>query len=250
MLPNILNPPKGMSLFPPSVYSNQVTLALPPPLPLNVREGGDNRKLSSCLSLRYRSHPSLCTPLPFHWQGTACTVRGAPVPGFDSLIPWPYAALYSDLDVEMNRFTVSQAPSTTQPLAVARRRSQASTNRQRHVRVLLTIYASPRLPPHQVRSPPFFFPHFALIVLSLQPTSWQTSSLFTFSPLSGLIKEHKVETIRPLPGEGVAEWLKNRLWGWRGQEGHMLGLPAHVGSVRSELDREAAMLRAKKREAR
>jgi hypothetical protein len=36
MLPNILNPPKGESLFPPTVFSNHVTLSLPHPLPLKV----------------------------------------------------------------------------------------------------------------------------------------------------------------------------------------------------------------------
>lgn len=30
----------------------------------------------------------------------------------------------------------------------------------------------------------------------------------------------EVESIRPLPGEGVAEWLRNRLLGWTKQEEH------------------------------
>jgi hypothetical protein len=70
--------------------------------------------------------------------------------------------------------------------------------------------------------------------------------LFTFSPLSGLIKDHKVETIRPLPGEGAAEWLKNRLWGWRGSGIESLGFPARAGAVDRELEKDAAFVRFRK----
>ena len=56
-----------------------------------------------------------------------------------------------------------------------------------------------------------------------QPTSWQTSSLYTFSPISGLIIHHQVETIRPLPGESVGAWLNERLWGWNVRAGQSEG---------------------------
>jgi hypothetical protein len=54
---------------------------------------------------------------------------------------------------------------------------------------------------------------------------WKTSSLYTLSPLTGRIISHEVESIRPLPGEGVAEWLKTRLLGWTSAQKDHENLP-------------------------
>jgi hypothetical protein len=59
--------------------------------------------------------------------------------------------------------------------------------------------------------------------LTLQEATWHTSSLYSFSPYTGLIASHEVETIRPLPGEGVAEWLMSRLLGWTSRHGQAHG---------------------------
>lgn len=67
--------------------------------------------------------------------------------------------------------------------------------RVRQIRVMLSIHGTPRLPPHKV-------------------AVWHTSNLYTFSPYSGLIAEHEVEAIRPLPGEGVMEWIQGAVSGW------------------------------------
>jgi hypothetical protein len=66
---------------------------------------------------------------------------------------------------------------------------------------------------------------------SPQPTSWQTSSLYTFSPVSGLVTEHLVETIRPLPGESVGAWLSARLWHGRAAESEGYQTIPGVGMV-------------------
>ena len=58
---------------------------------------------------------------------------------------------------------------------------------------------------------------------------WKTSSLYTICPRTGLILAHEVESIRPLPGEGVTEWLKTRLLGWTGHAKQHEGL--HDGEV-------------------
>lgn len=47
-----------------------------------------------------------------------------------------------------------------------------------------------------------------------QEAVWKTCSLYTLCPRTGKIMSHEVESIRPLPGEGVTEWLKTRLLGW------------------------------------
>jgi hypothetical protein len=86
--------------------------------------------------------------------------------------------------------TFSAAPAASSPQSAVREAllGRAPTHRQKQIRVLLTVTGKPRLPPHK-------------------EATWHTSSLYTFSPYSGLIASHEVETIRPLPGEGVGEWI-------------------------------------------
>jgi hypothetical protein len=83
-------------------------------------------------------------------------------------------------------------PSANSGSAAADVLAGAPLRRQKQIRVLLSIEGNPRLPPHKA-------------------ATWSTSSLFTFSPATGLIASHEVEAIRPLPGESVAEWLGKAL---------------------------------------
>ena len=92
------------------------------------------------------------------------------------------------------------------------------THRQKQIRVLLSIHGMPRLPPHN-------------------EAMWHTSSLYTFSPYSGLIQSHEVEAIRPLPGEGVVEWLTSRMLGWTSRHGGSEGAIPCPRAVPVELDR-------------
>ncbi|KAJ9109208.1 hypothetical protein QFC21_000537 [Naganishia friedmannii] len=120
--------------------------------------------------------------------------------------------MHTDVYASLDKVTVSpnvNARMATKDL-VKRLPNADRKRRNRQVRVELSVNGTPRLTPDH-------------------PTSWKTSSLYTFSPLSGLIIEHEVETIRPLPGEGVAEWLSHRLWGFRANTGEELNpIPAHA----------------------
>jgi hypothetical protein len=89
-------------------------------------------------------------------------------------------ALHTDLATTLQRMTFSPP---TPP----------HTHKQ--IRVQLALHGHPRLPPHH-------------------RAEWTTSNLYTFNPYSGLIASHEVEAIRPLPGEGVGEWVMHRLLGW------------------------------------
>ncbi|KAJ9125555.1 hypothetical protein QFC22_000517 [Naganishia vaughanmartiniae] len=120
--------------------------------------------------------------------------------------------MHTDVYASLDKMTVS--PNVTARMAtkdlVKRSPNTERKRRNRQVRVELSVNGTPRLTPDH-------------------PTSWKTSSLYTFSPLSGLIIEHEVETIRPLPGEGVAEWLSHRLWGFRANTSEELNpVPAHA----------------------
>lgn len=87
------------------------------------------------------------------------------------------------------------------------------SHRQKQTRVLVSVTGTPRLPTNHVS---FSAIYCRSQLIRWQEAIWRTSSLYTFSPLSGLIISHEVESVRPLPGEGVAEWLKHRLLGWTG----------------------------------
>ncbi|WWC87757.1 uncharacterized protein L201_002649 [Kwoniella dendrophila CBS 6074] len=112
-------------------------------------------------------------------------------------------ALHTDLRTDLERMSFSPTPSQ---LAQSDTRSALifvkkpiPSHRQKQIRVQVAVYGTPRLPPHK-------------------EAKWYTSSVYTFSPYSGLITSHEVETIRPLPGEGVAEWLMSRLLGWTSRQ--------------------------------
>ena len=77
-----------------------------------------------------------------------------------------------------------------------------------------------------------------------QESVWHTSSLYTFSPLTGLIISHEVETVRPLPGEGVAEWLMTRLLGWTQRQGVNEGAIPCPRTVPVEVDRRFERVRS------
>ncbi|WWC60185.1 uncharacterized protein I303_102750 [Kwoniella dejecticola CBS 10117] len=112
-------------------------------------------------------------------------------------------ALHTDLRTDLERMSFSPSPANlaqSDPRsALILSRKPTPTHRQRQIRVQVAVYGIPRLPPHK-------------------EAKWYTSSLYTFSPYSGLITSHEVETIRPLPGEGVAEWLMSRLLGWTSRQ--------------------------------
>lgn len=91
-------------------------------------------------------------------------------------------ALHSNLEAQIERFTVSAAPrfpSTATMDSSSGLSTSAGTTaaRQRQVRVQLRVTGTPRLP-----GP----------LMQKDKACWQTSNLFTFSPVSGLIIEHKV----------------------------------------------------------
>ncbi|WVQ74523.1 hypothetical protein IAR50_004124 [Cryptococcus sp. DSM 104548] len=113
-------------------------------------------------------------------------------------------ALHTDLRSDLERMTFSPAPrdlaKDDKRAALVMAQKGVPSHRQKQIRVLLSVYGTLRLPPHS-------------------EARWHTSSLYTFSPTSGLIISHEVETIRPLPGEGVAEWLMSRLLGWTNRNG-------------------------------
>lgn len=48
-LPHFFHPPKGVTMYPPEIFSHAVTLKLPPPLPLKVSWGSSS---SSALTMR------------------------------------------------------------------------------------------------------------------------------------------------------------------------------------------------------
>ncbi|ODN76787.1 hypothetical protein L202_05388 [Cryptococcus amylolentus CBS 6039] len=113
-------------------------------------------------------------------------------------------ALHTDLRSDLERMTFSPAPrdlaKDDKRAALLMAQKGVPSHRLKQIRVLLSVYGTLRLPPHS-------------------EARWHTSSLYTFSPTSGLIVSHEVETIRPLPGEGVAEWLMSRLLGWTNRNG-------------------------------
>ncbi|WVR03907.1 hypothetical protein IAU60_000906 [Kwoniella sp. DSM 27419] len=153
-------------MFPPDIYSKNVVLKLPAPLPLKI----------SSLS----------------GYSMAC-----------SLAKSGMQALHTDLRTDLERLTFSPSPSdaarTDNASALMLSRKPVPAHRNKQIRVLVSVWGTPRLPPHH-------------------EAKWHTSSLYTFSPYSGLIASHEVETIRPLPGEGVAEWLMSRLLGWTSRQ--------------------------------
>ncbi|WVQ64791.1 uncharacterized protein L199_002960 [Kwoniella botswanensis] len=112
-------------------------------------------------------------------------------------------ALHTDLRSDLERMSFSPSPSdlaqSDPKSALLLAKKPVPAHRQKQIRVQVAVYGTLRLPPHK-------------------EAKWHTSSLYTFSPFSGLITSHEVETIRPLPGEGVAEWLMSRLLGWTSRQ--------------------------------
>ncbi|WVO13242.1 hypothetical protein L204_100855 [Cryptococcus depauperatus] len=149
-------------MLPPDIYSPNMVLKLPAPLPL---------KISS---------------LPGYSMAFSLTRSGM-------------QALHINLRSDLERMTFSPSPSDLakedKKAALLIAKQKVPTHRLKQIRVLVSVYGKLRLPPHT-------------------ETKWHTSSLYTFHPASGLILSHVVETIRPLPGEGVAQWLMSRLLGW------------------------------------
>lgn len=204
MVPHILDSSVESERWPASVFSKDIALVLPPPLPVKVRAQQNESIQSSFLAVdqvieidtpSFLGHPSQIMSLPLYSLTFTLARHGL-------------HALHSDIQTSIERFTVSAAPTLSTPSG-SEDASKASplSRRQRQVRILLKVTGTSRLGS------------------STTPTIWQTSSLFSFCPISGLIAEHKVETIRPLPGEGVAEWLRGRLMG------HLAGAGASAGGV-------------------
>ncbi|OCF74863.1 hypothetical protein I204_03706 [Kwoniella mangroviensis CBS 8886] len=112
-------------------------------------------------------------------------------------------ALQTDLRSDLERMSFSPSPSdvvqSDSKSASLLAKKPVPSHRQKQIRVQVAVYGTLRLPPHK-------------------EAKWHTSSLYTFSPYSGLVTSHEVETIRPLPGEGVAEWLMSRLLGWTSRQ--------------------------------
>ncbi|WVQ94503.1 hypothetical protein IAU59_001582 [Kwoniella sp. CBS 9459] len=160
---------RSSDMFPPDIYSRNVVLKLPAPLPLKISS-------LSGYSMAF------------------------------SLARSGMHALHTDLRTDLERMTFSPSPSgaataKVDPAAASMlSRKPVPAHRQKQIRIQVAVYGRPRLPPHH-------------------EAKWHTSSLYTFSPYSGLITSHDVETIRPLPGEGVAEWLMSRLLGWTSRQG-------------------------------
>jgi hypothetical protein len=135
----------------------------------------------------------------------------------------------------MDRMTFSPAP-TSSSSTLSRlmlNRKPIPAHRQKQVRVSLSLYGTPRFPPHKV-SPVTSLIYQRTVIEPKQESIWRTSSLYTFSPHSGLIASHEVETIRPLPGEGVSEWLMNRLLGWTSRQNEGLAPCPRAVPVRVE----------------
>ncbi len=101
-------------------------------------------------------------------------------------------ALHTDLATTLQRMTFSPP---TPPHSLSDSFKDTPAQRHKQIRVQLALHGHPRLPPHH-------------------RAEWTTSNLYTFNPYSGLIASHEVEAIRPLPGEGVGEWVMHRLLGW------------------------------------
>ncbi|WVW80022.1 hypothetical protein I302_101995 [Kwoniella bestiolae CBS 10118] len=136
-------------------------------------------------------------------------------------------ALHTDLRSDLERMSFSPSPSdlakSDPKSALLLSQKPVPSHRQKQIRVQVAVYGTLRLPPHK-------------------EAKWHTSSLYTFSPYSGLITSHEVETIRPLPGEGVAEWLMSRLLGWTSKqtinEGGAVPCPRTVAlPTRNEMER-------------
>ncbi|WWD16613.1 hypothetical protein CI109_101041 [Kwoniella shandongensis] len=162
------------TMFPPEIFSQHVMLKLPPPLPIKI----------SSLS----------------GYGMAFSVARSGMHAF-----------HTDLRSDLERMTFSPSPADaakeSQTNALLLSRKPVPAHRKKQIRVLVSVYGTPRLPSHT-------------------EAKWHTSSLYTFSPTSGLISSHEVETIRPLPGEGVSEWLMSRLLGWTSRNaGHEGAIP-------------------------
>ncbi|ORX33643.1 hypothetical protein BD324DRAFT_639000 [Kockovaella imperatae] len=154
-IPRFFQPEQTTSdMFPADIFSANLILKLPPPLPLKT----SSLTAYSLVSTLARSGMQ---------------------------------ALHSDLRISLDRMTYNSPTSVALP--------NLNAKRQRQIRSLVTVRGKPRLP-------------------GGMEAVWHTSSLYTLSPYSGLIISHEVESIRPLPGEGVAEWLRNRLRGWRKEE--------------------------------
>ncbi|KAL7419743.1 hypothetical protein Q5752_005659 [Cryptotrichosporon argae] len=149
-LPRFFDGTAMADLFPPDIYSRDVALKLPVPIPVKI------------------------TGLQAYSMTFSIARNGM-------------QALHTDLHTHLERMTFSPLPAG-HPLA------RRTTTRNRQIRVQVSIHGSPRLPPHK-------------------EATWQTSSLYSFCPRTGLIASHEVEAVRPLPGEGVAEWLLHRLLG-------------------------------------
>ncbi|KAL0252406.1 hypothetical protein I308_101797 [Cryptococcus tetragattii IND107] len=162
------------TMLPPDIYSQNMVLKLPAPLPL---------KISS---------------LSGYSMAFSLTRNGM-------------QALHTGLRSELERMTFSPSSQDMRQefrkAAVLHAEKGYPSHRMKQIRVLVSVYGTLRLPPHK-------------------EAKWHTSSLYTFSPTSGLIVSHEVETIRPLPGEGVAEWMMSRLLGWTSRNaGHEGAIP-------------------------
>lgn len=167
--------------------------------------------------------------------------------------PADLTALHTDLTASLERMTFSPQPNLPDnrtDMLVSRK--PVPQHRRKQIRVLVSVSGIPRLPPHKVGSlstPPRSLRNPTEDpLIQMQEATWQTSSLYTFSPYSGLIISHEVETIRPLPGEGVAEWVMSRLLGWTTRHAAGEGAMPAPRAMAVEPEPEVARFKRQERE--
>lgn len=131
-------------LFPPDVFSKNVVLKLPAPLPLKVCPV----YYSLMLTRGSRPAPFTCTVLDGFLHRSQRDARSVHQTCGGS--ETHSAALHTDLRTTLERMTFSPCPPSSSNASPAFLSKPIPSHRQKQIRVLLQVHAIPRLPPHHV----------------------------------------------------------------------------------------------------
>ncbi|KAF8178497.1 hypothetical protein BJ912DRAFT_856067 [Pholiota molesta] len=142
---------------------------------------------SSQIRLSYTPPLELPAPFPktFHIEGIQLYLASS------SFIKHTMNALYSDLNVELTKLTVSPLASSS---------SKKRQTRQKSILIRQNVTGLARV--------------------SAKPAEWEIESTYTFSPITGLIHQHVVNSIHPAPRLAVYDSMRSSLSKLLGFEWH------------------------------
>ncbi|TFK34705.1 hypothetical protein BDQ12DRAFT_362618 [Crucibulum laeve] len=162
------------------------------------------------MKLRYRPPVKLPAPFP-----KVLHVEGLPMyTASSAFVRHTMNALYSDLQVVTTKVVVNTSPRTPSTSSSPSSSSECSDSKKRKLNRDKTLFIRLNVT--------------GTARVSGSAGEWEVNSTYTFSPLSGLIHLHVVDSIEPAPHQAVYDSLRMSL-------GKVFGLGWHGGGVGGRL---------------